>query len=159
MQLFIYVKPSSLPPCIPDLIPLRKQMLYYMRAGKLHLTWLLLRLLVSQWLAGKETAGMSRTSPHRQCALVVLLFGHQHPSPCRVGWNWEPPLVNRLAGGCLQMPAGSSLLPPPPPGALFRCCSLRRRPYRTGHSKARGGISLFSSCCCRGLFPPSCSLC
>lgn len=139
MQLFIYVKPSSLPPCIPDLIPLRKQMLYYMRAGKLHLTWLLLRLVVSQWLAGKETAGMSCTAPHRQCALW----------PCFAFWTLA---ALSLQGGmelgassteqtCWGMFADSSRLQPAPPQAqtLLRCCSLRRRtrPYGAGH-KSQG---------------------
>lgn len=160
MQLFIYVKPSSLPPCIPDLIPLRKQTLYYTRAGKLRLTWLLLRLLVSQWLAGKEAAGMSCTAPHRQCALW----------PCFAFWT---PAALSLQSGmelgassaeqtCWGMFADSSRLQPAPPQAqtLLRCCSLRRRrPCRTQHPKVRGGTSLFSSFCCRGLSPPSCSLC
>lgn len=107
MQLFIYVKPSSLPPRIPELIPLRKQMLYYMRAGKLRLIWRLLRLLVSQWLVGEETAGMNCTAPHRQCALwpcftfwtPALLF-------LQGGMELEPLLLNKHFGGCLQAPAG-----------------------------------------------------
>lgn len=153
MQLFIYVKPSSLPPRIPELIPLRKQMLYYMRAGKLRLIWRLLRLLVSQWLVGEETAGMNCTAPHRQCALwpcftfwtPALLF-------LQGGMELEPLLLNKQFGG---MSAGTSRQ------TLLRCCSLRRkmRPYRAGHSKVRGQNSFFGSCCCRGLFPPSRSLC
>lgn len=64
---------------------------------------------------------------------------------------------------CRGMFADTSRFQPAPPQAqtLLRCRSLRRRMrlYRTRHSKARGGISLFSSCCCRRLFPPSPSLC
>lgn len=158
LQLFIYVKPSSLPPCIPDLIPLRKQMLYYTRAGKLHLTWLLLRLLVAQRLAGEETAGMSCTAPHRQCALwPCLAFGT--PAPLSLQELGASSTEQTQQG----MFADTSRLQPAPPQAqtLLRCRSRRRkmRPYRTGHSEVRGATSLFSSCCCRGLFPPSCSLC
>lgn len=101
---------------------------------------------------------MSCTAPRRQCALWPY-FAFWTPAALSLQGGMELG-ASSTEQTCWGMFADSSRLQPAPLQAqtLLRCCSLRRRmrPHRTGHSKARVGTSLFSSCCCRGLFPPLC---